>query len=99
MYAKKAFSTFLLCIVVVTAVGFAPSTEAAPPAGFQLSEVINSGLSFPTGFEFAPDGRIFILERAGAVRVYKNGVLLTTPFVIFMIVVSFKPFAPRNQSS
>ena len=81
MYAKKAFSTFLLCIVVVTAVGFAPSTEAAPPAGFQLSEVINSGLSFPTGFEFAPDGRIFILERAGAVRVYKNGALLSTPFV------------------
>src|SRR3989338_8047415 len=54
---------------------------SAPPSGFQNTEVINSGLSFPTGFEFAPDGRIFILERAGAVRIYKNGALLATPFV------------------
>src|SRR3989344_8633019 len=54
---------------------------SAPPSGFQNIEVINSGLSFPTGFAFAPDGRIFILERAGAVRIYKNSSLLTQPFV------------------
>ena len=30
---------------------------------------------------FAPDGRLFICERSGALRVYKNGQLLTQPFL------------------
>lgn len=55
--------------------------SAAPPANFQTSQVIGSGLNAPTGFAFAPDGRIFILERAGKVKIYKNNQLLSTPFV------------------
>jgi len=31
--------------------------------------------------EFAPDGRLFVCEQAGALRVVKNGTLLPTPFV------------------
>ena len=41
------------------------STLAAPPVNFQTSLVVGSGLDGPTGFEIAPDGRIFILERTG----------------------------------
>lgn len=55
--------------------------QASPPPGFQTSTVISSGLDEPSGFEFAPDGRIFILQRSGNVRVYKNGQLLSQPFV------------------
>ncbi len=55
--------------------------QAAPPADFQITQIIGSGLDGPSAFEFAPDGRIFILERTGAIKIYKNGSLLPTPFV------------------
>jgi glucose/arabinose dehydrogenase len=41
---------------------------------------VSDGLDGPTGFEIAPDGRIFILERAGKIKIVKNGQLLPTPF-------------------
>ncbi len=53
---------------------------AAPPGGFQTTPIITSGLDGPSGFEIAPDGRIFILERTGTIKVYKDGTLLPTPF-------------------
>lgn len=45
-------------------------------AGVQLA----TGLD-PVGMDIAPDGRIFVTEKSGKVRVVKNGALLTTPFV------------------
>src|SRR5689334_15197337 len=50
------------------------------PAGFVETNVA-SGLNAPTRFEFAPDGRIFITQQGGQVRVVKNGQLLSTPFL------------------
>ena len=50
------------------------------PAGFSEQNVV-SGLTQPTGFAFAPDGRIFIAEKSGVVRVFQNGALLSTPFI------------------
>ncbi|WP_190251508.1 PA14 domain-containing protein, partial [Dactylosporangium sucinum] len=58
----------------------AAPTKAAPPAGFQTSLVVGSGLDGPSGFEIAPDGRIFILERAGKIKIFKDGHLLPQPF-------------------
>jgi glucose/arabinose dehydrogenase len=57
-----------------------PQATASPPPDFQTSLVIGDGLDGPSGFEIAPDGRIFILERAGKIKVVKNGQLLPTPF-------------------
>ncbi len=34
----------------------------------------------PSGFDIAPDGRIFVLEREGTVKIVKNGQLLAQPF-------------------
>ena len=31
--------------------------------------------------QFAPDGRLFVCEQGGRLRVIKNGVLLSTPFL------------------
>ncbi len=53
---------------------------ASPPLNFQTTQIIGSGLNGPSGFEIAPDGRIFILERSGKVKIFKNGTLLDTPF-------------------
>jgi glucose/arabinose dehydrogenase len=35
----------------------------------------------PVGLAFAPDGRVFIWQKNGVVRIVKNGVLLSTPFL------------------
>lgn len=53
---------------------------ATAPSGFTDAEVAH-GLVNPTLMEIAPDGRIFVSEQAGKVRVIKNGALLATPFV------------------
>jgi len=51
------------------------------PAGFTRSVGWITGLSAATAFAQAPDGRIFVAEQGGALRVVKNGALLATPFV------------------
>ena len=52
----------------------------ALPAGFVQEEVV-VGLTLPTSFALAPDGRLFVTEKAGRVRVVDDGQLLATPFV------------------
>ena len=58
----------------------APAATGSPPPDFQTSLVVGDGLDGPSGFEIAPDGRIFVLERAGKIKIVKNGQLLPTPF-------------------
>jgi glucose/arabinose dehydrogenase len=53
---------------------------ATVPSGFS-DEVVVSGLSSPTAMAFAPDGRIFVCQQGGQLRVVKNGALLATPFL------------------
>lgn len=54
--------------------------DAAAPTGFSQSTVV-SGLANPTAMAFAPDGRLFVATQAGSLRVVKDGVLLSTPFL------------------
>jgi len=49
-------------------------------AGFAL-ETVASGLTLPTAVAFHTDGRIFIAQKNGVVRVIQNGQLLQTPFI------------------
>jgi glucose/arabinose dehydrogenase len=60
------------------------ASHAAPaatlPTGF-TEALVASGLSSPTAMQFAPDGRLFVCEQGGRLRVIKNGTLLPTPFV------------------
>lgn len=68
-------------VLMVATLVWAPQVHAAPPDGFQTSLLVADGLDGPSGMEIAPDGRIFILERAGKVKIYKNGQLIAQPFV------------------
>jgi subtilisin family serine protease/glucose/arabinose dehydrogenase len=52
----------------------------ALPGGF-TQDLVVSGLTEPTVMSFLPDGRILLGLKNGVVRVYKNGALLTTPFI------------------
>lgn len=54
------------------------------PTGFSES-VFTTGLSAPTATAFAPDGRLFVCQQGGRLRVIKNGVLLATPFVTLSV--------------
>ncbi len=53
---------------------------ATLPAGFTEALVAN-GIPSPTAMAFAPDGRLFVCQQNGQLRVIKNGSLLATNFV------------------
>jgi len=50
------------------------------PSGFTRNESWVAGLSSAAAFAQAPDGRLFVAEQGGSLRVVKNGALLATPF-------------------
>ncbi len=51
------------------------------PSGFSRSTYVAALAWQGTAMAWSPDGRLFICEQGGSVRVVKNGVLLATPFV------------------
>src|SRR5438132_934881 len=50
------------------------------PSGFDETRIAYP-LANPTAMTFAPDGRLFVCEQAGRLRVIKNDILLDTPFL------------------
>lgn len=78
---------------------------ATVPTGFTDS-LVAAGLTNPTAMAFAPDGRIFVCEQGGKLRVIKNGALLATPFVTLtvdsagergLLGIAFDPNFVSNQ--
>src|SRR5262245_46682833 len=55
-----------------------PATVLKP--GF-VDEPFVAGLNQPTGTQVAPDGRIFVAQKTGEVRIIDNGNLLPAPFL------------------
>ncbi|HEX8178318.1 MAG TPA: PQQ-dependent sugar dehydrogenase [Pyrinomonadaceae bacterium] len=56
---------------------------ATLPSGFTETQI--TGLVNPTAMAFAPDGRLFVCQQGGALRVIKNGALLPTPFMTLTV--------------
>lgn len=54
------------------------------PEGFVLERVAD-GITGATALAVAPDGRVFVAEQTGALRVVKNGALLAEPFVALKV--------------
>src|SRR3989338_4837929 len=77
---NKSFWCFLALFTILLIGVSASPAKAALPANFQATQVVGTGLNGPSGFGIAPDGRIFILERTGAIKIYKNGQLLPQEF-------------------
>lgn len=74
-------------------------------SGFTDTTVV-SGLSNPTAMAFTPDGRLFVAQQAGQLRVVKSGALLATPFLTVsvdsngergLLGVTFDPNFVSNQ--
>src|ERR1700716_3125635 len=62
---------------------FSSLGAATLPSGFLETQI--NGLSSPTAMDFAPDGRLFVCLQGGNLRVIKNGVLLSTPFLTLTV--------------
>src|SRR5215208_5659831 len=69
-----------LALCLLTLVLTVNTNAATVPTGFTDSAVA-AGLNNPTAMALAPDGRIFVCQQGGALRVIKNGALLPTPFL------------------
>jgi glucose/arabinose dehydrogenase len=78
---------------------------ATLPSGFAETRVA-TGLASPTAMSIAPDGRIFVAQQGGALRVIKNGALLATPFLTVsvnssgergLLGIAFDPNFATNQ--
>jgi glucose/arabinose dehydrogenase len=77
MYRVKNSFPFLLGVCLITFFQLAGNAQSLP-AGFSRVRIA-TGISNPTAMAFAPDGRIFVTEQAGKLRVIKANVLLGTP--------------------
>jgi len=70
---------FLLLVLTFSFAVHAPADAQGLPSGFVRSQIAQ--VSAATRMAFAPDGRIFVAELGGRLRVIKNGALLGAPFV------------------
>jgi glucose/arabinose dehydrogenase len=79
---------------------------ATLPAGFTETQFGGNLNAVPTAMAFAPDGRLFVCQQNGQLRVIKNGTLLATPFVSLsvdsagergLLGVTFDPNFSTNQ--
>ena len=79
-------------------VGTAPAAGAATlPAGFR-EEIALSGLTNPTVVRFVPDGRVFVAEKGGRIKVF-DSLSDTTPTVFADLSTNVHNFWDRGLTS
>ena len=81
----RAMVAAIILTIICCGVGqtFPPAAQAQTfsDSGF-TSEIVTTLPQFlPVGVTWASDGRMFIWQRNGVIRIYKNGQLLPTPFL------------------
>jgi len=90
---------------ILLALASGTASAAILPSGFSET-VIASGLSAPTAMDFAPDGRLFVCQQGGQLRVIKNDVLLASAFLTVttdstgergLLGIAFDPDFSNNQ--
>jgi glucose/arabinose dehydrogenase len=100
MMRRALVAAALLAFITTT-----PAGATTLPAGFTETLITNSVVA-ATSMAIAPDGRIFVLEQGGAIRIIQNGVLLGTPFATInvnaalergLLGLAFDPNFASNQ--
>jgi glucose/arabinose dehydrogenase len=87
-FARNATSPLFRGTQIATVIGLFGAWLVLSLAGLQAANLpdgfaetrIATGLD-PSDMTFAPDGRLFLTEKVGRVRIVKEGALLTTPFL------------------
>src|SRR5438132_127904 len=82
-YVPPSNLKLILALVIAGSLTFvSPAVSAANlPSGFTEEQFGGNLSGSPTAMAFAPDGRLFVCQQGGQLRVIKNGSLLSTPFV------------------
>ena len=82
------FVVLAMAVIMSTLTGIVsaaprPNSRHIAVASLQLnlSPIITSGLTQPVYLTHAGDSRLFIVERAGIIRIYQGGSLLSQPFL------------------
>jgi len=75
-HSLRAFGAACMCVIG----GKSAHAVVTVPPGFEAI-VMSPAVNEPTAMAFAPDGRIFIAQKNGIVRVVQDGQLLPTPFI------------------
>src|SRR5258705_4333479 len=83
MTASRCRFAFLAAVLWFALIS-SNALAAALAADFTETQ-FGSGLTNPTAMAFAPDGRLFVCQQGGQLRVVKNGALLATPFVTLTV--------------
>jgi len=97
---RKFENLVFLWVVACTALGclLSPTLAivegATLPAGFSES-IVFSGLTQPTSVRFSPDGRVFVAEKSGLVKVF-SGLSATTPTVFHDLRTNVHNFWDRG---
>ncbi len=68
-----------LCVSKIAEADSLPNTGV--PAGFTINSVAQ-GFNTPTTAQFAPDGRLFVAQKDGTIKIVKNGLTLAQPFYV-----------------
>ncbi len=79
-YLFTGTACLLLLLTAALDVETAQAETTFSDANF-YEELVTDNIVRASTIEFAPDGRLFILEQTGDVRIVKDGVLLPTPFL------------------
>ena len=94
-----ALFLFILSLLAI------PASGQTVPAGFSHTEFA-AGLPNGTAMAFAPDGRLFVCQQTGQLRVIENGLLLSNSFLTVnvdssgergLLGVAFDPFFASNH--
>ena len=104
---RSSFKAILLLVIAGSLTFVSCCATAANLASGFTEEQFGGNLSgSPTAMAFAPDGRLFVCQQDGQLRVIKTGSLLSTPFVTLtvdssgergLLGVAFDPnFATNN---
>jgi len=82
VFRKSMLPVVVMLALAVLALFASPPPVLATtlPTQFVESQVVG-GLQSPTAMQFAPDGRLFVAEQVGRLRVIQNGQLLAAPFI------------------
>lgn len=87
--SRSFFVVLALAVTMLTLTGFVngaalrPDTKHITIASLQLNlaPIVTSGLTQPLYLTHAGDSRLFIVERAGIIRIFQGGSLLSQPFL------------------
>jgi glucose/arabinose dehydrogenase len=70
----------LLGVTALATIVVTVRTESTLPPGF-VDEAVATGFALPVAFSELPDGRILVAEKAGVIRLVKDGELQAQPFL------------------